>query len=135
MRAEFFKCHACDDIFSNADDYGSCVGCHRNWCEDCNGRVNTFLFDGRDYCDLCFEHKTDAQLLEAALKRLNMNRQDLESEVDTREWACTSCGNTFCAELDTVYEDESLIGLAVSRKKGTCCKCIGSQFSHCFECK
>lgn len=141
MSVSLFRCHACDSVFDASKDmYGSCDGCHRAWCCTCDQKISIFMYGADPYCDLCFErggsnHHTDAALLKKALERLQMNREELEFQLDQdgEPLKCTQCGDVHCLDLDEAYEDENISLLRVSYRKGICCKCLG--MGKCFECK
>ncbi len=79
MGVDHYNCCVCKQIFADCNDYGSCEGCNKTWCGDCD--VKTFSYGDEIKCDLCFSTDpvkiTEKELLKYALSKLNKTQEEL----------------------------------------------------------
>jgi hypothetical protein len=89
MGVDFWICHFCHDTFPDCGDYTRCNTCELHWCSGSCAEAEGYIMseDEDEYgeamtsCDFCRgESAEDSDLLEYALEKLGMSRDDLESE-------------------------------------------------------
>jgi hypothetical protein len=94
MGVDFWICHFCKDTFPDCGDYTRCNTCEIHWCsDDCaieEGWIDSEEED--DYgnssstCSFCRnESAEDSDLLDFALEKLGISREDLEEEYLTQD--------------------------------------------------
>lgn len=98
MGVDFFPCDYCEDTICDAGDFVSCNECGRSWCDERCGAHGGLKFQRCDDCETddeaeecgCLEEAvcgycrkemvTDYDLLNYALKGLDMSRDELADE-------------------------------------------------------
>jgi hypothetical protein len=153
-----FLCQCCQEV---CEDCESCIcqGCEMESCDDCeaNGRFETFVFDGEEWCNFCFQTKpdeiTDSDLLQIAITKLGTTKKRLREEllvsgpdrfrVAPHEYACTicpesECSSSLCEQVSKGIGEECVRRFGYfemdSATKGYCCK-ARHEANACLGCK
>lgn len=80
MSVDFFDCDECGESICDCGSWWSCEECGHRLCDDCEKKLVTFDDDddGEEICPFCAKlTATDSQLLEFALGRLSLTREQL----------------------------------------------------------
>ena len=138
MGVDFYNCCVCNEIYSDCGEYGSCEGCGRSWCGRCD--IETFWYDDDICCDLCFStdpvELTQEKMLDYALEKLQMTRQQLQEEIKATRpeytqpehvYECKTdvdheCIGVACETLAEDYEDKTLKQYSTAIVRGQCCR-------------
>lgn len=157
-----YNCAVCERIFPDVDDHGRCGYCDTVWCDWCSSSVHRFIYNGRSRCDFCWDDEPEPapaeSLLEFALDKLDMDRQELEQEWlktaparyhNARDVAAcvrckTSCASSKCERVgldfypdEPASNDDSDECKSLDCYRGYCCaaqgKALWERCQHCQE--
>ncbi len=87
-----FYCCNCKHIFDDHLLLQICDGCKRNFCIRCSRILNTFFFNNKNYCDICWYKKSKKKI------KLYFFCWDISLYNNTNENHV--CGDTKCRMID-----------------------------------
>jgi hypothetical protein len=137
MGVNFYNCHICGEIYPDCGNYGSCEGCNKSWCDNCNKKHHSFLYGDDIYCDLCFGDEPESidaeDMIDFMCTKYNTTRDAISAEMPKKELRSYECVDEEehechedCPLTQESVEDPKSIWYTCYRR-GRCCVAQGTE--------